>query len=79
LPASSFEVRIWLLRNPAGEASPFYLLPGLHIEISASRIRDLIHDRIRDEAQLGAESTMSTQQLLPRAVMDYIQSHKLYR
>src|SRR5215831_2779593 len=32
-------LRLFTLRNPAGTAAPFYLLPGLEIEISASDVR----------------------------------------
>jgi nicotinate-nucleotide adenylyltransferase len=75
LPASTVEVRTFLLRNSAGETSPFYLLPSLHVEISASEIRD----GIRDEATAVPASPASQQQLLPIPVLDYIRSRGLYR
>ena len=69
------KLRTYLLRNPAGETSPFYLLSGLHIDISASHIRDLIHDHSHGAPlRLPAEPD-----LLPAAVLDYIYSHQLYR
>lgn len=71
LPASSVEVRTLLLRSLAGEASPFYVLPGLNVEVSASEIRD----RIREEA---FASPASEQQLLPIPVLDYIRLRGLY-
>jgi nicotinate-nucleotide adenylyltransferase len=77
------EVQVIQLRNAGGEAAPFYLLPGLHIEISASQIRDLIRDGLRDgdseeAAQLDG-SRLFRQKLLPGPVLDYIRSHGLYR
>jgi nicotinate-nucleotide adenylyltransferase len=71
--ASTIEVRRYLLRNPAGETAPLYLLPGLHIEISASQIRDLIREHVLS----AAEAPQS--RVLPIAVLDYIRSHGLYR
>ena len=72
-PASStMEVRSYLLASPAGDRAPFYLLPGLHIEISASEIRDQIRDQVRSAATAGHD-------LLPVPVSDYIRSHGLYR
>jgi len=73
----------YTLRNPAGEQSPFYLLPGLHIEISASQIRDRIRDRIRAQARIPAQSPpaaarMPVRSLLPPPVLDYIRAHNLY-
>jgi nicotinate-nucleotide adenylyltransferase len=68
------QLRTCLLGNEAGETSPFYLLSGLHIDISASRIRDLIHEETQ-----GAPAPAAEPGLLPRAVLDYIRSHQLYR
>jgi nicotinate-nucleotide adenylyltransferase len=69
------QLRTYLLRGPAGESSPFYLLSGLHIDISASHVRDLIHDHARN----AASSPPAETDLLPTAVLDYIRSHRLYR
>jgi nicotinate-nucleotide adenylyltransferase len=68
---SSVEVRFYLLRNSAGDSAPFYLLPGLNVEISASEIRE----------QVRAASGTRTKghELLPGAVSDYIRTHNLYR
>ncbi len=65
------EVRTYCLHDPAGEGTPFYLLPDLEVEISASQIRD----RIRSVSG-GATGG---QKVLPGAVFDYIRSHNLYR
>jgi nicotinate-nucleotide adenylyltransferase len=73
------EVHGCLLRNAAGDSAPFYLLPGLHIEISASQIRNLIRDGIREGNGEASESPVSKQQLVPTAVLDYIRSRRLYR
>ena len=79
LPDSVVEVRTWLLRNLAGETCPFYLLPGLHVEISASQIRDGIRERICEKASAKSENPVSKRQLLPIAVLNYIRLHGLYR
>jgi nicotinate-nucleotide adenylyltransferase len=76
---SPVEVRACLLRNAAGDSAPFYLLPGLHIEISASEIRNLIRDGIREGSADEFGSPISEQQLVPIAVLDYICSRGLYR
>ena len=73
--ASDSELQTYLLRNAAGETSPFYLLSGLHIDISASHIRDLIHNHT-----LGAPFRPPAEpDLLPATVLDYIGAHQLYR
>ena len=81
------ELRTCLLRNEAGEASPFYLLSGLHLDISASHIRDLIHQPIQNpiqnpiqaQARIASSPTAAEPRLLPPAVLDYIRSRQLYR
>jgi nicotinate-nucleotide adenylyltransferase len=73
---SEIELRRYLLRNRVGEIAPFYLLPGLEIEISASEIRDQI--RIREQAQAPADGQTPQHELLPAAVSDYIRAHGLY-
>jgi nicotinate-nucleotide adenylyltransferase len=65
------EVQSYTLRNGAGATAPFYLLPGLHVEISASEIRRQVR-AARGRLPAGHE-------LLPDAVSDYIAAHKLYR
>jgi nicotinate-nucleotide adenylyltransferase len=73
------ELRTYLLHNPAGESADFYLLPGLHAEISASDIRGRIRDRIRGHESALQESPVMGGELLPEAVLDYIRAHGLYR
>jgi nicotinate-nucleotide adenylyltransferase len=72
---SGVEVRSYTLLNRAGDRAPFYLLPGLHVEISASQIRD----QIRDQADAAPGTPSAENALLPSAVSDYIRSHGLYR
>jgi len=67
---SGVEVLRYSLRNPAGESAPFYLLPGLEIEISASEIREQLR------AGVGGSGTKRA--LLPGSVSEYIHAHGLY-
>jgi nicotinate-nucleotide adenylyltransferase len=71
----------YTLRNPAGEQAPFYLLPGLHIDISASQIREQIRAQTRISAQSPPASAarMTESSLLPAPVLEYIRAHNLYR
>ncbi len=55
------------LHNPAGEQASLLLLPNLEYDISATHLRDQIHD-------LSA----NPQLLLPQSVLDYIHQHHLY-
>jgi nicotinate-nucleotide adenylyltransferase len=67
LPSDSgVDLRSFVVRDPAGRTAPFYLLPGLDIEISASAIR----------AQAQASPSA---QVVPAAVSDYIHARGLYR
>jgi nicotinate-nucleotide adenylyltransferase len=68
---SDVELRCYLVRNKAGEQTPFYLLPGLDVEISASAIRAQI--------RAGAEGLPAKQAPLAGAVSEYIRSRGLYR
>ena len=70
----SIELRRYILHNPAGESAPFYLLPGLNVEISASQLRDWIRHQVR--AVPG--TPIAGIELLPSAVFDYIRSRDLY-
>jgi nicotinate-nucleotide adenylyltransferase len=45
-------VRASLIVNPAGERAPFYELPGLDVEISASQIRESIRQATRNSVPL---------------------------
>ena len=65
----------YILRNPAGQQAPFYLLPGLHIEISASQIRD----QIRSQSMATSAAPKPHPALLPPSVLEYILAHNLYR
>jgi nicotinic acid mononucleotide adenylyltransferase len=65
------EARAYCLRNSAGESAPFYLLPDLHVEVSASAIREQV--RAASNAASGGEA------LLPAAVAAYIRARGLYR
>jgi nicotinate-nucleotide adenylyltransferase len=69
-PDPAVELRRYLLRNPAGETAPFYVLPGLDIEISASDIRAQVRSFSRDAAVTRS---------LPAPVVEYICTHGLYR
>jgi len=68
---SGIALRTFTLRNSEGNATPFYLLPGLHVEISASEIRRQIN------AALGR--LPASHDLLPDGVREYIATHNLYR
>lgn len=64
-------LHLYTIRDPAGRAAPFYLMPGLEIEISASEIRR--------QAGATTEHLCASHQLLPDAVCSYIATHGLYR
>lgn len=65
------EVRRWLLRNVTGDTAPFYLLPGLHVDVSASEIRGQVR-ATSGRGKAGAR-------LLSAAVAEYIHARGLYR
>ncbi len=79
LPVCDVEVRCFSLLAVggrwAGGRVPFYLLPGVDVPISASRIREL--------ARVGAadwkEGLEAADEMLPEAVADYVKTHGLYR
>lgn len=71
---SDLVIRSCLIRNPAGESTPFYVLPGLNVDVSATQVRDWIRRQISPSS--GA--SLVGQQLLPKAVLEYIRSHHLY-
>jgi nicotinate-nucleotide adenylyltransferase len=73
--ASEIELRRYILRNPAGRQAPFCLLPGLHIDISASQIRD----QIRRQSSPSSALQIPDLALLPPPVLEYIHAHGLYR
>jgi nicotinate-nucleotide adenylyltransferase len=70
----SIEVQACTLRNLAGETTPFYLLPGLHIDTSATAIREEVHSE-----PVGIPAGQGHHSDLPDAVFDYIAAHNLYR
>ena len=76
-PAEEIEMRRYILRNPAGEQAPLYLLPGLEIEISASEIRKQI--QILEQARASTGAPSPERALLPVPVSEYIRAHGLYR
>ena len=63
--------RTFTVRNEVGTSAPFYLLPGLQIEISASDIRQQVNAAL--------EGLCAGHELLPDAVCSYIGTHDLYR
>jgi len=79
VPDSDVEVRRYSLLGQTGDRTgqrtPLYLLPGLDVEISASRIRELA----RAELGSGAGIRAADGELLRDAVSIYIRSHGLYR
>lgn len=69
---SSSSLRVYTIRDQAGRTAPFYLLPGLEIEISASEIR-------RQAVAAPPDHLYARHELLPDAVCNYIEAHGLYR
>jgi nicotinate-nucleotide adenylyltransferase len=68
---AGIEVRCYSVANAARARAPFYLLPDLDVEISASEIRAQIR-----AAGAGAGEE---RKLLPAPVADYVRAHGLYR
>lgn len=64
-------LRVFTLQNGSGSSAPFYLLPGLEIEISASEIRR--------QAAAALDPLDEGHQLLSDAVRSYIAAHHLYQ
>lgn len=72
--SGAIELQSYVLQNPKGETTAFYLLPGLHLEISASQIRSQVRATLghpRPQAGYGPD--------LPPQVAHYILAHNLYR
>lgn len=68
--AAGIEMRCYSISNAAGRRAPFYLLPDLDVEISASQIR----------AQVRAGATETEERkLVPEAVAEYVRARSLYR
>jgi nicotinate-nucleotide adenylyltransferase len=68
---AQIELRSYIVRNAAGATAPFFVLPDLDVEISASEIRKQVRS--------SDHKTAATQSLLPGAVADYVRAHRLYR
>lgn len=71
---NDIELRTYTLHNGAGAAAPFYVLPGLYIDISATAIRDEVR---REVARIPPGQGHHCD--LPDAIFDYIAEHNLYR
>lgn len=68
-------IEAYLLHNSKGESTPFYILPSLEVEISASQVREVIQSQV-SAAQVASPTELG---LLPHAVLDYIRVRGLYR
>jgi nicotinate-nucleotide adenylyltransferase len=64
-------LKSYLVENSRGERAAFYLLPGVHLDISASEIRRQVRN--------ATGELDSGQELLPKAVHDWILARGLYR
>lgn len=64
------DLRCYVIRNSEGDSAPFYVLPGLDVEISASEIRAQVRASSPESAAAGS---------LPPRVAAYIREHGLYR
>ena len=73
------EVRALTLVNQASERVPFYVLPGLHVEINASEIREKIQRVTPGQPNAARAAATAEWALLPGAVAEYIRAHGLYR
>jgi nicotinate-nucleotide adenylyltransferase len=69
--AAGVQLRTCTIRSDSGARAPLFLLPGLHIDISASEIRRQI--------QAARGRLHDGHDLLPAPVCDYIATHGLYR
>ena len=85
LPASDAEVDCFLLLAEsgrlAGQRVPFYLLPGVDVPISASRIRALVGtgELASTDVIAGKEGRAAGDNMLPEAVAEYVRTHRLYQ
>ncbi len=76
---SDVGVRAFHLMNAAGRRAPFYVLPGLDVEISATEVREMIRRGRPETSNAGRGGATTERALLPGAVAEYIQAHGLYR
>jgi nicotinate-nucleotide adenylyltransferase len=63
------QVLAFCVTASTGETAPFYVLPGLHVEVSATEIRK----------QLRASTEAAGSLPLPALVAEYVRAHRLYR
>ena len=68
--AARVTVCTYRLQNPMRTEALLYLLPGVHVDVSASTIREAIGG--------FAEGRNTADGMLPRAVAQYIHAHRLY-
>jgi nicotinate-nucleotide adenylyltransferase len=80
---SGIEVRAFYIVNAAGDRAPFYLLPGLDVEISATEIREAIGKTapgtVSEASSVARASSARIETMIPAAVEEYIRAHRLYR
>ena len=69
-PGGGVDLRCYSVRNGAGDSAPFYVLPGLDVEISASEIREQIRSSDGGSKVVGS---------VPDRVAEYIRTQGLYR
>jgi len=74
---STVAMRCYSIGDRTGMWAPFYLLPGLAVEISASDIRQGIRSAFQAQPQDGEADTL--RELLPAGVEGYVREHGLYR
>ena len=74
LCASSVDLRSYQVDSPIRGTSQLYVLPGLHIQISASGIRGAISGG----NQAAGMSTGVERSVLCASVLEYIRTHRLY-
>jgi len=79
IPDQEMEMREFVVGNEAGQTSAFFLLPGLHEDISASQIREAVRGLYDANDQLGSLPRRAADGFLPSAVLAYIREHGLYR
>ena len=68
---SGVAIRTIELSNRAGDRTPFYVLPGLDVRISATEIRN--------EIRAGSSRALDRQAEVPSDVAEYVRAHRLYR
>ncbi len=67
---AEIDLRCYSITPANGASAPFYVLPDLDVEISASEIRDQMRSSARESTVAGS---------LPQSVVQYIRTHGLYR